>query len=313
MSAGFYADLFNQLASRLTIAADAEITLEANPGAIDAKSFTGFAAAGINRLSLGVQSFSDHALKALGRIHNQADIYLAYDRARSAGFDNINLDLMHGLPGQSVAQGLDDLNIAFELNPEHISWYQLTIERNTVFYNRPPVLPVEDILDELCQQGQSWLAANGFQQYEVSAYAKANFQSAHNLNYWHFGDYLGVGAGAHGKLTLALEQTEEPFNVIRRWKTRMPEDYMAAENKLAGSSPIVADELPLEFMMNALRLNEGFTAELFEQRTGLAFDTISEPLQRLREKGLLEWQRDNFRATAKGRLFLNDLVAEFSA
>ncbi len=307
LSGNFYQALFEQLRSRLSFSGQAEITIEANPGAVDEANFAGIRAAGVNRLSLGAQSFSNASLKRLGRIHDSESIYRAYRMARSSGFDNINIDLMHGLPGQTLVDGLADLDAAFALAPEHISWYQLTIERNTVFYNRPPTLPIEDIIDELFLQGLTSLQNAGYLQYEVSAFARVGRQSAHNKNYWQFGDYIGIGAGAHGKLSNTLSGYIE-----RRWKTRAPQDYMQARNKLAGSNIIAVDELPLEFMMNALRLSQGFSADLFEQRTGLAFAQVQTPIAALREKGLMEQHSEYYRPTQKGRLFLNDVIAVFS-
>lgn len=305
MSGDFYIELFSSLGAIFKFANDAEITLEANPGAIDAAHFTGFIDAGINRLSIGAQSFSNDSLQRLGRIHSADNIYRAFDIARNAGFNNINIDLMHGLPEQTLTAGLFDLDSAFQLSPEHISWYQLTIEKNTVFYNQTPKLPAENLLDDLFLKGQQRLAAEGYLQYEVSAFARDR-QSAHNKNYWQFGDYVGIGAGAHGKLSLG------GGDIVRRWKTRTPADYMAAADQLAGSTTVLQDDLPLEFMMNALRLNEGFTAALFNQRTGMSFDVVKRQVIRLQERGLLEQAEDYYRPSVKGRLFLNDVIAAFA-
>lgn len=305
LSGQFYIDLFKQLHQQLNLSDGLEVTIEANPGAVDSKHFDGFLEAGINRLSLGIQSFSDHSLKQLGRVHDSAHAYKAYRAARSAGFNNINLDIMHGLPEQSLAQGLDDLHQAIALSPEHLSWYQLTIEKNTVFYTNPPQLPVENILDNLFVEGLALLERSQFYQYEVSAFARDGRYSRHNKNYWQFGDYLGIGAGAHGKITLANQQ------IIRRWKTRAPEDYLAKQNKVAGSQPIGRSELALEFMMNHLRLHEGFTKELFSHRTGLLFSDIEPKLIDLEKQELLEKVGPLYRPTAKGRLFLNNMIAYF--
>jgi len=209
------------------------------------------------------------------------------------------------LPEQSLAQGLDDLHQAIALSPEHLSWYQLTIEKNTVFYTSPPQLPVENILDNLFVEGLALLERSQFYQYEVSAFARDGRYSRHNKNYWQFGDYLGIGAGAHGKITLANQQ------IIRRWKTRTPEDYLVKQDKVAGSQPIGRSELALEFMMNHLRLHEGFTKELFSQRTGLLFSDIEPKLIDLEKQGLLEKVGPLYRPTAKGRLFLNNMIAYF--
>ena len=312
LSGDFYIQLFAALNQRLVFSANAEITIEANPGAVDEANFKGFIDAGINRLSLGAQSFSDAALNRLGRIHDNRSIYHAFETARNCGFDNINIDLMHGLPEQSLAEGLDDLKAAFELAPEHISWYQLTIEKNTVFYNRPPTLPVENILDNLFMTGLDVLADAGYRQYEVSAFARDSKQSQHNKNYWRFGDYMGIGAGAHGKIS------RSDGSVVRRWKTRSPSDYLNTENKLtvennlAGSTLISKEDLPLEFMMNALRLNQGFTSQLFEQRTGLDFSLVKNSIGQLQTQGLMETSGEYFHTTEKGRLFLNNVISKFS-
>ena len=306
LSGNFYIQLFAALNQRLLFSADAEITIEANPGAVDEANFKGFIDAGINRISLGAQSFSDAALNRLGRIHDNQSIYHAFETARNCGFDNINIDLMHGLPEQSLAEGLDDLKAAFELSPEHISWYQLTIEKNTVFYNQPPTLPVENILDNLFMTGLDALAGAGYQQYEVSAFARDSKQSRHNKNYWRFGDYIGIGAGAHGKIS------GSDGSISRRWKTRSPSDYLNTDKKLAGSTLIAKEDLPLEFMMNALRLNQGFTPQLFEQRTGLSFSKVKNSIVQLQVQGLVDTSGEHYHTTQKGRLFLNNVIAKFS-
>ena len=317
LSGEFYIQLFAALNQRLTLAKHAEITIEANPGAVDEANFKGFIDAGINRLSLGAQSFSDAALKQLGRIHDKRSIYHAFETARHCGFDNINIDLMHGLPEQSLAEGLDDLQAAFNLSPEHISWYQLTIEKNTVFYNQPPTLPVENLLDNLFMTGLDALANANYQQYEVSAFARGALQttstssssvtqSEHNKNYWRFGDYIGIGAGAHGKIS------NHDGAIVRRWKTRAPSDYLNGKDKLAGSTSIIKEDLPLEFMMNALRLHQGFSAQLFEQRTGLDFSIVQNTIAQLQTQGLMVLSGEHYQTTKKGRLFLNDVIAHFS-
>ncbi len=306
MTGDFYIELLEKIRQRISVNLNAEITIEANPGAVDEEHFAGFIRAGINRLSLGVQSFSNPALEALGRIHDASSAKNAFNVARSAGFNNINIDLMHGLPTQSLEDGLRDLETAFSLSPEHISWYQLTIEQNTAFYKRPPVLPLEDTLDMLFERGQQMLSAEKFEQYEVSAFAKSNYQAGHNKNYWQFGDYLGIGAGAHGKITVGKSE------ILRRWKTRVPGDYMSSDNKLAGSQRLDALEIPLEFAMNAFRLNEGFSVSLFEQRTGLSFNVIEHNILDLKQQGLVEKKRDIVMPTAKGRLFLNDIFSVFA-
>ena len=307
LSPEFYAALFAQIRSHIDFKIDAEITMEANPGAVEAGHFSGFREVGINRLSIGVQSFSDKALNALGRIHNATDAKRAFSSARIAGFDNINIDLMHGLPGQTLQAGLDDIQQAIALKPEHISWYQLTIEKNTEFYKRPPKLPVEDALHDIATQGGLLLLKNNYQQYEISAYAlKGIKQSEHNKNYWLFGDYLGIGAGAHSKLS-------KNEKVMRHWKTRGPTDYMRANNQRSGQRIIAPDELPVEFMMNALRLNDGFEKSLFTRRTGLKLSMLENKLQQLQDDGMLEIDGKRVRPSARGRQFLDDLVAQFIA
>jgi oxygen-independent coproporphyrinogen-3 oxidase len=306
-SAAAIEDLLRGIAARVALAAGAEITLEANPGSSEADRFADFRAAGVNRLSLGIQSFDDACLHELGRVHDRARALDAVDAARAAGFDNLNLDLMHGLPGQSSTQAAADLRTAIALQPEHLSWYQLTIEPNTVFFKRPPTLPVEDELAAIQDAGESLLAAAGYAQYEVSAYSRAGQQCRHNLNYWQFGDYLGIGAGAHGKLT------GSDGTVTRFTRRRQPDDYLAAAaaQRVAGTRRLCREELVGEFMLNALRLNAGFPMTLFSQRTGLADDVISARLDGLRDRGLLEVNAGRVRATGLGRRFLDSVVAEF--
>jgi len=284
----------------------AEITMEANPGTFEQQRFAGFREAGVNRLSIGVQSFSTEQLIALGRIHNGEEAYSAISAARAIGFDNINLDLMHGLPGQNVELALHDLNTAISLEPDHLSWYQLTIEPNTEFNARPPTLPVDEILWDIQEQGMARLSEAGYQQYEVSAYAKPGRQARHNLNYWQFGDYIGIGAGAHGKLS-----SQEDGIITRRWKQKQPKAYMTAEGRFGGEQHLTADELPFEFMLNALRLTDGFSLELFTQRTGLKLSSVQPQLDEAIAKDLLEQQGPLIRPTTHGRLFLNNLIELF--
>ena len=301
----FYFELFEKLRRSFDFTQDVEVTLEANPGAVDINHFKGFKQVGINRLSIGCQSFSDAQLNSLGRVHKSCDIYTAYEAARKSGFENINLDLMHGLPDQSVEQGITDLRKAIALSPEHISWYQLTIEQNTIFHKTPPILPEENILINLFERGDLLLKEQGYNQYEVSAYSRENNICAHNLNYWQFGDYIGIGAGAHGKITQVNGE------VIRKWKTRMPEDYITKKNKLSGHQIIKTDNLPSEFMMNALRLNQGFTEYLYENRTGLKFINIKKIINSLILKGLIQKNKSFYNTTSKGKLFLDDLLVNF--
>lgn len=294
------------VASITPLAADAEITMEANPGTFEQDRFAGFMAAGVNRLSIGIQSFHDQHLQALGRIHNRDNAIHAVEKAREIGFQRINLDLMHGLPDQTPAQALADLQQAINLQPQHISWYQLTIEPNTEFYSRPPALPEDESLWAIQEQGQALLAQAGFQQYEISAYSKPGEQARHNLNYWQFGDYIGIGAGAHGKLTYPQQD-----QIIRRWKQRQPKAYMDALNPVSGEQAIAATERPFEFMMNAMRLLHGAPAALFSERTGLPLSQIQHQLDAMRTRGLLVSDSHRLAPTPQGHLFLNDLLEQF--
>ena len=284
-----------------------EITMEANPGTFEQDRFLAFRDAGINRLSIGIQSFSDLHLQQLGRIHGGAEALAAVAMARRAGFDNINLDLMHGLPGQTIHDARRDLQIAMNQGPEHLSWYQLTIEPNTEFYNHPPRLPGDELLADIQQCGEQLLAAAGYQHYEISAYSRPGRASVHNRNYWEFGDYLGIGAGAHAKLTC-------DGTISRSQKTRMPDHYLdCLRDFTVRRAALSAAELPLEFMMNALRLVQGVAAPLFAQRTGLSLDTVARPLQSLRERGLLDPDPERLQPSPTGILFLNEVLAEFVA
>jgi len=281
-----------------------EITLEANPGTFEQAKFAAYRLLGINRLSIGIQSFNDQHLTQLGRVHNANEAQQAVAIAQQAGFTNINLDLMHGLPSQSLAQALADLTCAIELQPNHISWYQLTIEPNTVFWNQPPVLPEDDNLWDIQQAGQALLAEHGFVQYEISAYAKPDKQAQHNLNYWQFGDYIGIGAGAHGKIS-SLDG-----RILRYWKTRQPNDYL--NNQLrAGEQLLNNSELPFEFLMNALRLSKGVPSQLFTQRTGLPLALLQESWLNAQNKGLMLENPQRLATTEQGALFLNDLLHIF--
>ncbi|NLC08772.1 MAG: radical SAM family heme chaperone HemW [Gammaproteobacteria bacterium] len=281
-----------------------EITLEANPGTFEQAKFAAYRQLGINRLSIGIQSFNDQHLTQLGRLHNANEAQQAVAIAQRAGFTNINLDLMHGLPGQDLTQALADLTCAIELQPNHISWYQLTIEPNTVFWNQPPVLPEDDSLWDIQQAGQALLAEQGFIQYEVSAYAKPNKQAQHNLNYWQFGDYIGIGAGAHGKIS-SLDG-----RILRYWKTRQPNDYLNNQRR-AGEQLLNNSELPFEFLMNALRLSKGVPSQLFTQRTGLPLNLLLESWEQAQSKGLMLSNPRRLAATEQGALFLNDLLQIF--
>ena len=301
--------LLSGLRARLALAPTIEITLEANPGAAEQRQFNELRACGINRLSIGVQSFQPQLLKNLGRVHSATDASRAVQAAQNAGFDNINIDLIYGIAGQTLQQAEDDITTALQLQPQHISHYQLTIEPDTAFYRRPPKLPYSETISDMQQHCQAILADSGYKHYEVSAYAQPNRQCAHNLNYWLFGDYLGIGAGAHQKLTLLQQQ-----NVQRRWKWRMPKRYLSIENQATyseGQQTIAADELPFEFMLNALRLVDGFKSELFYARTGLPITAVSAALQQAQERGLIEWTPTSIKPTALGQRFLNDLLLLF--
>ena len=298
--------VIDQLDRRLRWAADVEITLEANPGTVDRQRFAGFRTAGVNRLSIGVQSFDDALLRALGRIHGGSEALTAIEAAHSAGFSRVNVDLMYGLPGQSTAQALADLRAAIACGIGHLSWYELTIEPNTAFYNAPPALPQEDHLAAMEAEGRSLLAAAGYERYEISAYARPAQACRHNLNYWQFGDYLGLGAGAHSKLT-----DPATGRICRTWNTRVPADYLgSARHQPAGRRELAAAELPVEFMMNALRLTHGVAAGCFEARTGLALNALQPALSQLRERGLLA-AGDRLCTTTQGSRFLDSVLACF--
>ena len=306
-SAASYDRLLQSINQIVPISTHAEITLEANPGTFEYEKFSGFYQAGINRLSIGVQSFDGNQLQALGRIHNREEAINAIRAARHVGFDKLNIDLMHGLPQQTVASALNDLQQAIDLEPSHLSWYQLTIEPNTVFYNKPPRLPDDDDLGNIEDAGKALLHAQGFQQYETSAYAKPGFQCAHNLNYWRFGDYLAIGAGAHGKITV-LDSGE----ISRYQKTRLPQDYLNSEKPFTARQEHVAkQDLAFEFFMNALRLQEAIPKSLFTQRTGLPVATVADTIQNAVEQGLLENHQDYWRTTELGQRFLNTLLNLF--
>ena len=301
--------LLSGLRARLPLRPDLEVTLEANPGTVERGRFAEFRATGINRLSVGVQSFSDDQLRRLGRIHDRRDAFAAAEAAHAAGLTNFNLDLMFGLPDQTVEQALADVANAVALEPAHLSYYQLTIEPNTAFHHVPPLLPDDEASDAIQQWAQAELARQGFQRYEVSAYAREGRRCQHNLNYWEFGDYLGIGAGAHGKLS------DPATGQIRRlWKLKHPRDYLEQAGTAAaigGDEPVRAIDLPVEFLMNALRLVEGVTAESFGERTGLSLDALEPALGQARACGLLEAAPQRLRPTALGLRFLNDVLQRF--
>lgn len=297
--------------ARLRFAPGCEITLETNPGTAEHGRFELYRSAGVNRLSFGIQSFDDGCLQRLGRIHDSGEAEAAVKLAQDAGFDNINLDLMYALPQQTLAMAERDLERAFELQPAHISHYQLTLEPNTMFAARPPAgIPDDDASWDMQEHCQTLLAQAGYAQYEVSAYARPGRQCAHNLNYWRYGDYLGIGAGAHGKLTLGAEQT-----VLRRWKVKHPGQYLAQAGHpgaIGGDDRIDPQRRPFEYMLNALRLVDGFTVGEFEARTGLGRDAIEPPLRQATTAGwLAQDAAGRIRPTELGRRFTNDVVSLF--
>ncbi len=308
-SANSIENLMSGLRARLNIHPEIEVTMEANPGTAEAEKFKAYREAGVNRLSIGVQSFNDSYLKSLGRIHDSKEALRAIELAKEAGFENFNIDLMFALPEQNSVDCLSDLQIAVEQSPTHISWYQLTIEPNTVFYSKPPVVPDDDNISIMQEQGQSYLESEGYMQYEISAYAKHKYVSLHNTNYWQFGDYLGIGAGAHGKITNVAEG-----NITRFSRHKMPKRYI----ELAGSNAVITEtrklnrnDLALEFMMNALRLKEGVDAGLFLRRTGLPLSIIEKELMQAVDHGLLDWQIDRMKPTNTGQRYLNELLEMF--
>lgn len=306
-SAGAIGDILSGVALRLPWSEDIEITLEANPGTAEADKFAGFAAAGINRLSIGVQSFNNEHLQALGRVHDSQQAQAAVAMARSAGIKRINLDLMHGLPSQDADSALADLDTAIGLNPDHLSWYQLTLEPNTRFYSQPPLLPGESALAAIQDAGEQRLRNAGYQHYEVSAYARDGSYSRHNLNYWGFGDYLGIGAGAHAKLTDVGRQTVTRFS-----RTRLPTDYLrCTESFHAQRRQLDASDLGAEFMLNSLRLVQGFALEQFSQRTGQGINRLQPQLDDLLRRELLQTDGTTLRTTPLGLRFLDTVVGEF--
>lgn len=297
--------LFNTLTPYLD--AQAEITLEANPGTIEHGKFQEYFALGINRISLGVQSFNPKHLKILGRIHSVQDVGYSVDELGKAGFTNFNLDLMHGLPEQTASEALADLTEALAFAPSHLSWYQLTLEPNTYFAKYPPRLPEDIILAEIEARGFELLAQHGFERYEISAFARNNQRCRHNLNYWQFGDYLGIGAGAHGKIT-----NIDHRQIIRTTKHKVPKTYLDPQKDYFAETKIIPEaEQPLEFMLNALRLIDGFEMELLKERTFSETD-INHKIQRAQQHGLIEVHDNILKPSERGLRFLNDLIMEFS-
>jgi len=336
-----YQRLFNGLREIFQFAGDIEVTMEANPGTLEHAPFAQYLDVGINRLSIGVQSFAAGQLTTLGRIHDPAQALSAIKAARRAGFERVNVDLMHGLPQQTMSEALNDIQMAHEAGATHISWYQLTIEPNTVFYRNQPILPDEDSLADIEQAGQTLLEHLGYDNYEVSAWAGASDKPCrHNVNYWQFGDYLAIGAGAHGKVTIddrygnqtltadkvsdeVLKKVSTETGIYRFSKSRMPKDYMTFDidtmnnikkegaPKMVGWQAIASDELVSEFMLNALRLHEGVTWSLFEARTGLSYDNIALEVSQLIKQGLLVDDNEHLQPTALGRRYLNQILRVF--
>lgn len=303
-SAQGIADLLQQVRLRIPFADEIEITLEANPGTAEAERFIGYRQAGVNRISMGIQSFETEKLQRLGRIHNVEEAVNAIQFAKNSGLNSFNIDLMHGLPNQSVEQALNDLRRGIELAPPHLSWYQLTIEPNTMFYYRPPILPDDDALWDIFEQGHQLLTAAGYQQYETSAYAKPGYQCKHNLNYWRFGDYLAIGCGAHGKVSFPNGE------ILRYAKTKHPKGYMQG-NYLHSQSAVSAAERPFEFFMNRFRLLEPVAKQDFTQLTGLNINQVAEQMNWATQQGYLTETDRTWQVTEHGKLFLNELLQRF--
>ena len=303
-SAASIAQLLEGVSKQLSIKENAEITLEANPGSIESAKFRAFREAGVNRLSIGVQSFNEIHLKKLGRIHDRQQALKAAEIAKTSGFDNFNLDLMFALPEQTEAEAVADINQAIDLEPSHLSLYQLTLEPNTYFHRFPPKLPQDELIFTIQKSCQQILAEKGFKQYEVSAYAKAEFQCRHNLNYWQFGDYLGIGAGAHGKISQQL-----PNQIYRSVKIKNPQLYL--EKIGMTNQPILVDALPLEFMMNQLRLKQGFSLENYQKVTGLPKMTLEPALTMSLSQKLLSKRQKSYFCTEKGWNFLDTVLEKF--
>lgn len=299
--------LLSQVLARFEHHPDIEITLEANPGTVEADKFTGFFQAGVSRLSIGVQSFASDKLIKLGRIHDGEQASKAAQLATQCGVSSFNLDLMHGLPQQTIENALDDLKTAIKLKPTHLSWYQLTIEPNTPFHSRPPVLPVDEVLWTIQDQGIALLNQAGYQQYEISAFSQKEYQCQHNLNYWRFGDYLGIGCGAHGKIS-----DVSSGNVYRTVKVKHPKGYLdKSRPHLDQLKTVTSDELPFEYMMNRLRLYSAFDLDEFEAYTGLARTTIAARLELAQSKHLMSNHEQTWQVTPTGHRYLNDLLEMF--
>jgi putative oxygen-independent coproporphyrinogen III oxidase len=304
-SAGAYDRLLNELNRRLSFKKNIEITLEANPGTAESQRFRDYRSLGINRLSLGIQSFQAKHLQILGRIHNDQEAIKAIEIARGAGFDNLNIDLMHSLPAQSLEEGLADLKTAMSFEPEHLSWYQLTIEPNTVFYKNPPSVPHDDFTADLEEAGFALLANQQMIRYETSAFSRHGKQAHHNMNYWLFGDYYGIGAGAHGKYTY------QDGRIYRTQKHRVPKDYLNLANKACPEKKLTRNDICFEFMLNSTRLLAPIPFALFESRTHLPIETLRSKLEQAEQKGLIYVGEEHWQITALGLKFTNDLQALF--
>ncbi|TDM53458.1 radical SAM family heme chaperone HemW [Aliivibrio fischeri] len=298
--------LLSEVEKRLPFADDIEITMEANPGTVEAGRFVEYRQAGVNRISIGVQSFQQEKLEKLGRIHGKDEAIRSAHLAHEAQLNSFNLDLMHGLPNQSIEDALSDLQQAIDLNPPHLSWYQLTIEPNTVFYYKPPTLPDDDDLWDIFEQGHQMLAKAGYVQYEISGYSKVGYQCRHNLNYWRFGDYLGIGCGAHGKLSFA------DGRIVRTTKIKHPRGFLdLTKPYLIDEQEVMDHDRPFEFFMNRFRLLEACPKQEFLDTTGLGFDTIQETINWAKEKKYLDETETHWQITEHGKLFLNDLLEAF--
>lgn len=314
------AKIIDLVKEKVKLKHEVEITLEANPGTLEHANFNNYQAAGITRISLGAQSFQDEKLKSLGRIHSSKEIEKALTALKNTNL-KFNIDIMYGLPQQTVDDALYDLEKALSYDPHHLSWYHLTLEPNTIFYSKPPSLPQEEIIDSMQDEGYERILASGFNHYEVSAFAKPGEHCRHNLNYWEFGDYIGIGAGAHGKVSVqnlvqcsqlgAYENKKTPFSILRTAKKRFPKSYMNEASLIASQKFIPHSETAFEFMLNALRLNQGFSEHLYVERTGLPIECIAHQLKQAQEKELIVWENKTIVPTKLGRRFLNDLVGIF--
>ncbi|HVT61882.1 MAG TPA: radical SAM family heme chaperone HemW [Legionellaceae bacterium] len=306
-SAQAFERLLTQIQTYMLFDAQIEITLEANPGTVEHGRFSDYFALGINRISLGIQSFHNHHLQRLGRIHDGKQAHQAIEQVQQAGFSNFNLDLMHGLPEQSVQEALDDIQQAFQHNPSHLSWYQLTIEPNTLFHKTQPSLPEEHIMADIEEKGMLLLQAQGYERYEISAFCRNQQKSLHNMNYWLFGDYFGIGAGAHGKLT-----SQAPHTIYRTQKHRQPKEYLNPQKPfLAQKHRLDTPALIFEFMLNTTRLEQAVAYHLFEERTGLSVELLMPHLKKAQTLGLLDLQSHSWQVSPLGRRFTNDLQSLF--